>query len=268
LNNAGAALVVRAEVRCGKSAALRTASTCAISERRIVEQGSLVSRAAEHSGSSSGQGWRGLPVHWRSAHRGAVRRQSKTTGAGVSRRRGACGENPNTSSGLRACACLVHTRKHEEQVTSSAVPSSVAWRGVGRKSNAIAQPFVRADVPRSTVARRSTQTLGQCAITVVAHRLFAFSRRSLFAPSSVLALGRAARPLAGSEPLVVRVQMLHAARVTRLALSLCAKYFKACTDVSRRFGQQAALAFLNFVRPTLPSSGQPRGTGFAAQGQR
>ena len=113
-----------------------------------------------------------------------------------------------------------------------------------------------------------SSTLGQCTMNAVVHRLFAFSQRSLFAHGSAPPLGRAARPLAGSEPLVVRVQVLHATRVAELALSLCAESFKACTGVSRRFRQQAALVLLSLVRPTLPSSGQPRGTGFAAQGQR
>jgi hypothetical protein len=103
---------------------------------------------------------------------------------------------------------------------------------------------------------------------VVLHRLLAFSERRLFAHGSTPRLGWAARPLAGSEPLVVRVQMLRVTNVMHLKLSPFATLFKACAVFLRRFGQQGALVFFNHVRPTLPSSGQPRGIGFAAQGER
>jgi hypothetical protein len=103
---------------------------------------------------------------------------------------------------------------------------------------------------------------------VVLHRLLAFSWRSLFAHGSAPPLGWAARPLAASEPIVVGAQMLHASVLAPLNHSSRAIVFKAKASVLPRLGQQASLVFLNHVRPTLPSSGQPRGTGFAAQGER
>ena len=105
-------------------------------------------------------------------------------------------------------------------------------------------------------------------MNVVVHRLLAFSPRLLFAHGSPRALGRAARPLAASEPIVVHAQLHCASVLAPLNHSSHAVVFKAKAGAVPRFRQQGALAFLNLVRPTLPSSGQPRGTGFAAQGER
>ena len=97
LNNAGAALVARSEVRCGKAAVLRTASNGASSKRGFVQQELFVSRAAEHCRSYSGQGWREPPVLRRSAHCCAVLRHSKAQAAAVCHRRGASVQNLNAS---------------------------------------------------------------------------------------------------------------------------------------------------------------------------
>jgi hypothetical protein len=138
----------------------RTASAHTSWQSFLVWHRPRVPGYAEHSPSSSSQGRSRLPVLRRSAHRCAILKHSKATGAAVRRRRGIFVANPNPSSRLRACACFVHTRGHEEKGTPAAVPFAVACRLLRRKSSAIAQPFVRADVPRSTGARRSTQTFG------------------------------------------------------------------------------------------------------------
>ena len=91
-----------------------------------------VSRSAVRAQSSSGRDRRGLPVLRRSAHRGAGWRQSKPKSAASGQWRGASVASLNASPSLRACARLVHTRKHEEQVTPAAVSRTAAPRCVAR----------------------------------------------------------------------------------------------------------------------------------------
>ena len=90
----------------------------------------------------------------------------------------------------------------------------------------------------------------------VVHRLFAFSAPSLSAQGSAHPFAWAARPAAGSEPDVVRVQMLRATSVTLLALSSSATLFKAGSGVCGASGSKPlSLSSITFAQPGVQADG-------------